>query len=102
MEDRAIGSLVGLAIGDAMGVTQEIIPRLENDPEALHKIVLQKRQQRLQFRGFQTKLEGGGPFAPNFVLKPGEFTDDTSMALCLADSILQKQALDPQDLMTKF
>jgi ADP-ribosylglycohydrolase len=30
-------------------------------------------------------MVGGGPFR----LKPGEWTDDTSMALCLAETYLQ-------------
>ena len=62
--DRACGCLLGLAIGDALGAT-------------------------LEFRARDTlpvvrDLIGGGPFD----LKPGEWTDDTSMALCLADSLI--------------
>jgi ADP-ribosyl-[dinitrogen reductase] hydrolase len=42
---------------------------------------------------------GGGPFG----LKPGEWTDDTSMALCLADSLLANGgALDSVDLALRF
>lgn len=100
-EDRAIGSLMGLAVGDAMGVTQEMIPRLESDPEEMHKNVLKQRKLRA-FRGLQTKMEGIGPFVPSLKLKAGEFTDDTSMALCLADSIIAKGTLDPLDLMKRF
>jgi ADP-ribosyl-[dinitrogen reductase] hydrolase len=33
---------------------------------------------------------GGGPFN----LKPGEWTDDTSMALCLAESLIEKRGFD--------
>jgi len=32
---------------------------------------------------------GGG----SFHLKPGEWTDDTSMALCLAESLIEKRML---------
>ena len=35
---------------------------------------------------------GGGPFR----LKPGEWTDDTSMALCLATSLAEKNGFDPK------
>lgn len=101
-EDRALGSLLGLAIGDAMGVSQEQIPRFGGTPDELHKKVLEQRKKRKTFRGVQTKMEGGGPFLPNFKLNPGEYTDDTSMALCLADSIIFSQDLNPADLMERF
>ena len=42
---------------------------------------------------------GGGPVR----LKPGEWTDDTAMALCLADSLIASDGvLDPRDLATRF
>ena len=43
-------------------------------------------------------MVGGGPFD----LKPGEWTDDTSMALALAESLVAHPNLDPADLMTRF
>jgi len=43
-------------------------------------------------------MEGGGPFN----LAPGEWTDDTSMALALADSLLSCHGLEPQDLAERF
>jgi len=76
--DRAIGAFLGLACGDALGTTLEFCPR--------------------DSRPGVTGLVGGGPFN----LKPGEWTDDTSMALCLADSILAKQRFDPHDTMERF
>ena len=45
-----------------------------------------------------TDLVGGGPFG----LAAGQWTDDTSMALCLADSLLERGDLDPHDLMERF
>ena len=45
-----------------------------------------------------TELIGGGPFG----LAPGEWTDDTSMALCLADSLIACREFDPDDLLTRF
>jgi ADP-ribosyl-[dinitrogen reductase] hydrolase len=65
IRDRAVGSFVGLAIGDAVGTTLEFKPRDSYKP--LRDMV------------------GGGPFH----LNPGEWTDDTSMALCLADSLIE-------------
>ena len=43
-------------------------------------------------------MVGGGPFG----LRPGEWTDDTSMALCLADSLIARSGLDQRDLMERF
>jgi ADP-ribosylglycohydrolase len=63
IEDRAIGALLGLAIGDAIGTTLEF--RARDTYEAL------------------TDMVGGGPFN----LKVGEWTDDTAMALALSDSL---------------
>jgi ADP-ribosyl-[dinitrogen reductase] hydrolase len=41
---------------------------------------------------------GGGPFA----LAPGEWTDDTSMALCLATSLVERGGFDPHDQMDRY
>jgi ADP-ribosyl-[dinitrogen reductase] hydrolase len=76
--DRGIGCLVGLAVGDALGATLEFKTRDEQPPV--------------------TDLVGGGTFN----LKPGEWTDDTSMALCLADSIIESNGLNAKDLMERF
>jgi len=43
-------------------------------------------------------MVGGGPFH----LRPGQWTDDTSMALCLADSLVQCRAFDPRDQMERY
>lgn len=77
-QDRAIGALVGLAVGDALGTTVEFRARGSFKPV--------------------TDLMGGG----TFMLKPGEWTDDTSMALCLADSLNATPDLDPRDLADRF
>lgn len=76
--DRAKGALVGLALGDALGTTLEFARRDTKPPV--------------------TDLVGGGPFR----LGAGEWTDDTSMALCLADSLLERGMLDARDLMERF
>lgn len=76
--DRAKGALVGLALGDALGTTLEFAGRDTRPPV--------------------TDLVGGGPFG----LDPGEWTDDTSMALCLAESLLERGRLDVHDLMNRF
>ena len=76
--DRAKGALIGLALGDALGATLEFSQRDAGPPV--------------------TDIVGGGPFG----LAPGEWTDDTSMALCLADSLLATGGLDARDLMERF
>ena len=61
---RSRGALLGLAVGDAVGTTVEFKPRGSFTP--------------------LTDMVGGGPFR----LLPGQWTDDTSMALCLGASLL--------------
>ena len=68
---RYRGALLGLAAGDALGTTVEFTR--PGEFESLTDIV------------------GGGPFR----LKPGEWTDDTSMALCLAESLIARSGFDP-------
>jgi ADP-ribosylglycohydrolase len=41
---------------------------------------------------------GGGPFG----LKQGQWTDDTSMALCLAESLVEKRGFDPVDQLERY
>ncbi|MBK5223764.1 MAG: ADP-ribosylglycohydrolase family protein [Acidimicrobiia bacterium] len=76
--DRAIGALVGLAVGDAVGTTLEFQP-----PGTFTPI---------------TDMVGGGPFH----LTTGQWTDDTSMALCLAESLLDTGAMDLADQMRRY
>ena len=78
VRDRAIGALVGLAVGDAVGTTLEFQARDSYPP--------------------LTDMVGGGPFA----LAAGQWTDDTSMALALADSLIAFDGFDERDLMTRF
>ncbi|MGH6953882.1 MAG: ADP-ribosylglycohydrolase family protein [Alphaproteobacteria bacterium] len=76
--DRAVGCLVGLAVGDALGATLEFSERDSRAP--------------------LTDMIGGGPFD----LDAGQWTDDTSLALCLAESVLACAGLDQTDLMRRF
>jgi ADP-ribosyl-[dinitrogen reductase] hydrolase len=70
--------LLGLACGDALGTTLEFKSRGSFTPI--------------------TTITGGGPFN----LKLGEWTDDTSMALCLATSLIEMDGFDPQDQMERY
>lgn len=78
IKDRARGALVGLAVGDAVGTINEFKVMGHFKPI--------------------TDMVGGGPFK----LKAGEWTDDTSMALCLAESLILKERFDELDIMTRW
>jgi ADP-ribosyl-[dinitrogen reductase] hydrolase len=43
-------------------------------------------------------MVGGGPFG----LEPGQWTDDTSMALCLAESLIERGGFEPRDQMERY
>jgi len=76
--DRFGGCLVGLAAGDALGTTLEFSPPGSFDPI--------------------DDIAGGGPFG----LRTGQWTDDTSMALCLPTSLLESGGFDPVDQMGRY
>ncbi len=76
--ERYRGSLLGLAAGDAVGTTLEF-----KRPGTFTPI---------------NDMVGGGPFR----LKPGQWTDDTSMALCLAESLIEQNGFVPTDQLEKY
>lgn len=76
--DRYRGCLLGLAVGDAIGTAVEFKARGSFPPV--------------------TDMVGGGAFN----LKPGQWTDDTSMALCLAESLVEKGGFDAHDQMNRY
>lgn len=76
--ERAAGALLGLAVGDALGAPVEFCRRGTFEP--VHS------------------LRAGGYFN----LPAGAWTDDTAMALCLAESLLEHPDLDPKDLLDRF
>ncbi|CAM4962083.1 unnamed protein product [Rotaria socialis] len=78
--DRVIGSLIGLGIGDALGASVEFRPHeyLRHHPV--------------------TDMQKGGTWG----LSRGQWTDDTSMALCLASSLITKRRFDPYDQMVRY
>jgi ADP-ribosylglycohydrolase len=75
-KDRARGVLWGQAIGDALGTTNEF----SRDPPPLDD------------------LKGGGPFC----LEPGQVTDDTHMAICLAESLAELGRYDAEDAARRY
>lgn len=77
--NRSKGSLLGLAVGDALGTTLEFMDR--RHPPNYHR-----------------DMTGGGVF----VLPPGCWTDDTAMALALADSLITRGRFDPIDQLERY
>ncbi len=70
--------MFGLAVCDSLGTTLEF-----RSPGTFTPI---------------TDIIGGGPFG----LKPGQWTDDTSMGLCLAESLIEKRGFDPVDQLERY
>lgn len=75
--DKAIGSLIGLAIGDAMGAPYEFQPH--------------------GYKVIDHYITGG-----IHNVSTGEWTDDTSMALCLAQSLIDRKGFNAKDQMDKY
>ncbi len=78
MLNKAIGSMIGCAVGDALGVAVEFCPRDSYD-----------------FLEYYRK-------SVKFNLPVGAYTDDTSQMLCLAQSFLDKKTDDPIDQLEKY
>jgi ADP-ribosyl-[dinitrogen reductase] hydrolase len=76
--ERYQGCLLGLAVGDAVGTTLEFTAKGSFSPI--------------------DDLVGGGPFN----LAAGQWTDDTSMALCLAESLIFNKGFNPKDQMNRY
>jgi ADP-ribosylglycohydrolase len=76
--ERRRGALVGLAVGDAVGAAVEFAP-----PGSFRPV---------------TDMVGDGPWG----LLPGQWTDDTSMALCLAESLIERGDFDAADQMRRY
>jgi len=76
--NRYRGTLLGLAVGDALGTTLEF-----RKPGSFLPV---------------TDMVGGGPFG----LAPGQWTDDTSMALCLAESLVERRGFEARDQMQRY
>ena len=75
---RYRGALLGLAIGDALGAQVEF-----SKPGTFEPV---------------RDLTGGGPH----FLPPGAWTDDTSMMLCLAESLIALRDFDPVDQLERY
>ena len=79
---RFQGSMIGLAIGDALGGPTEFMTK-----EAI-----------VAEHGLVTDMVGGGWLD----LEPGEYTDDTQMAVAMAESIVKKKGFEANDVADRF
>ncbi|MER7517603.1 ADP-ribosylglycohydrolase family protein [Streptomyces sp. NPDC126499] len=80
-EDRAVGAMLGSAVGDALGAPFEFgLPGVFRE----------------RFAGGAGEMCGGGGW------EPGEATDDTQMAVLVGESLLERGGLDPADVFDRF
>jgi len=80
--ERARGSLLGVACGDALGRPVEF--STASDIAAAH--------------GRVTEMLGFGTWNQ----PPGTITDDTEQALCIARSLVEQEGFDPADIADRF
>ncbi|MFM8266431.1 MAG: ADP-ribosylglycohydrolase family protein, partial [Ilumatobacteraceae bacterium] len=84
---RALGALLGSAVADALGAPFEFGSAGAYRATFPEPVV-----------GGTGEMTGGGSFG----WSAGEFTDDTQMALALAESIITLRRIDPADLWTRW
>jgi ADP-ribosyl-[dinitrogen reductase] hydrolase len=84
---HAIGALVGSAVGDALGA-----------PFEFEQPGLYRKTYPVPVLTGNGEIRGGGGFG----WKPAEFTDDTQMALALAESLIARNGFDPDDLWQRW
>lgn len=78
LRERFLGALLGLAVGDAVAVATQF-----------------KKPGRFTPVG---DMLGGGPFD----LPRGAWSDDTAMALCMAESLLEREGFDTADQVARY
>ena len=82
---RAVGCIVGSAVGDALGAPFEFRPPGEYAAT------------------FTNPVHGGiGEMIGNHTWEPGQFTDDTEMGVIVAESLLERNGVDADDQLTRF
>jgi len=99
-EDRAFACMLGLMVGDALGSPLEFT--WVEYPKVVDEENSTIRKAWKQDDEFFTMKEGldqdevwtrGNPYN-KFMLKPGQYTDDSSMALCVMDCLIVKLLTD--------
>jgi len=93
-EDRAMGAVMGLIVGDALGAPLEFCDVCHAGDARTDSIP--------DVSGFSDTAVWEHPRCNKFELKPGQWTDDGSMALCLADSLLLHGDWNPRDVRHRF
>ena len=82
---RAVGCIVGSAVGDALGAPFEFGSAGEYSTR------------------FPRPVHGGiGEMIGNRVWEPGQFTDDTEMGVMVAESLLARNGIDAYDQLARF
>jgi ADP-ribosyl-[dinitrogen reductase] hydrolase len=82
---RAIGCVVGSAVGDALGAPFEF------------------GEAGQYSTAFPKPVHGGiGEMIGNRIWKPGQFTDDSEMAVIVAESLLERNGIDADDQLARF
>jgi len=94
---RAVACLLGLAVGDALGAPLEFHPVRYVGGSEFTKYSPPAGMDPSLWADTSEMRETN-----RFLLKMGQWTDDTSMALCLADSLLTHNGFHPQDLRLRF
>ncbi|CAJ1452278.1 unnamed protein product [Effrenium voratum] len=93
--NAAVGCLVGLALGDAAGAPLEFCAVDCQEPGSDPKrpvLAAELREGQLDYQNVRNKFD----------LKQGQWTDDASMALCLADSLLTRGVYDGGDVRVRW
>jgi ADP-ribosyl-[dinitrogen reductase] hydrolase len=81
IKDRLLGCFIGTAVGDALGIPNEF-----SEAKAAKAVEA------------NDPYPGGGPFD----YPAGAYSDDTSLMLCLATSLLERQGYDSMDVMYTY
>jgi ADP-ribosyl-[dinitrogen reductase] hydrolase len=84
--NRCIGSMVGMAVGDALGHPFEFMPTTDVPGEAYFDL------ETLRFHGESNA----------FRLERGQWTDDAAMGLCMADSIIMQGNFSGANMRVRF
>eukprot|EP00928_Gymnodinium_smaydae_P100332 TRINITY_DN9820_c0_g2_i1.p1 TRINITY_DN9820_c0_g2~~TRINITY_DN9820_c0_g2_i1.p1 ORF type:complete len:503 (-),score=91.94 TRINITY_DN9820_c0_g2_i1:4-1512(-) len=85
--NRMMGSMVGMAVGDALGHPFEFEPA-QDVPGPRQGFDLKT----MRFHGEYNK----------FRLRRGQWTDDAAMGLCMADSLIFRRGFDGSDMRVRF
>ncbi len=89
IKDRFSGCILGLAIGDALGMPFE-----GWSPASIKRLWKESVAPTGSLKTFLP--------SPSRGLGPGQYTDDTLMALCHTRSLIERGGVDPEDIARKF